>query len=299
MRNQLPEKARTGLTWRRLRNAAQKPFRLLRNIKFWWGDTVSDEQHIFVMGPPRSGTTLVKTVLQSHPNICGVDGETWFFHRKDYAGFRHPNVSDQDMRRFVQKADSITGLFDYFATAVKKKTDCIHFLEKTPEHALRLSYLVEHFPQSTFIFLVRDPRDGLRSARGHSGYWSSLPTQDQTGGYIETWRQSVETYKTYEGVSSVLLVRYEDFCRQPDEELRRVLGHIGLEMDPDQLDPSAYGAGHEEKVDAHARLREPITPKSVGRWRNELSEDDVQRVERTLVKEMRALGYSPEYLDVE
>jgi hypothetical protein len=247
------------------------------------------------MGPPRSGTTLVKTVLQAHSDICGVEGETWFFHRKDYAGFRHSDVSDADVRRFVRETSSVTELFDRFADAVKAEAGASYFLEKTPEHALRLPYLVEYFPQSTFVCLARDPRDGLRSAQGHPGYWTSLPNRDRTGGYLETWRQSVEAYEAHVDASSVLVLRYEDFCRRPQEETSRIMDSIGLDVEPWQLDPSAYGTGHGETVDAHARLQEPITPKSVGTWREELSKAEVRRIERSLGEKMQTFGYSLEY----
>jgi hypothetical protein len=142
----LPEKAQTGLTWRRIRNALKAPSRLLHNVKFWWHDTVSDKEHIFVMGPPRSGTTLVKTVLRTHSNICGVDGETWFFLRKDYAGFRHRAVPNSDMQRFVQESRSITELFDRFAEASKRDQDAAYFLEKTPNTPFgsRISSIIFH-----------------------------------------------------------------------------------------------------------------------------------------------------------
>jgi len=291
----LPEKAKHGLTWRRLKNALRTPSMLVRNAQFWWSDDVSEAAHVFVMGPPRSGTTLLKTVLCAHSDICGVEGETWFFLRRDYAGFRHPDVPDTEMKRLIGKANSVTGLFDRFAEMIRQEENATHFLEKTPEHALRLSYLVDHFPRSRFVFLVRDPRDGLRSAQNFPGYWATLPDEDRVGGYLETWRRCVAAYQRHADASSVLGLRYEDFCRGPAEELEHVLDHLGLEREPQQLDPSAYGAGHDEKVDAHARLREPITPKSVGAWREELSAKQVRRVERTLSEEMRAFGYPLEY----
>lgn len=284
-----------GLTWRRVRNTLRAPGRIVRNAKFWWNDDVSEQKHIFVVGPPRSGTTLVKTVLQAHTAICGVDDETWFFLRRDYDGFRHADVPDEDMQQFVQEARSITGLFDRFANFVKAEAGAAYFLEKTPEHALRLSYLIDHFPRSTFVFLVRDPRDGLRSAKNFPGYWATLPDEDRTGGYLETWRRSVAGYQMHAGASSVLCFRYEDFCRQPEEKLHRVLDHIGLEIESHQLEPETYGETELGTSDAHARLREPITPKSVGTWRDELSEAEVRRVERTLPEEMKAFGYSLAY----
>ena len=91
--NPLPEKAKSGLTWRRLRNALRAPSLLWRNARFWWNSEVSSSEHIFVVGPPRSGTTLVKNVLRAHTEVCGVDGETWFFLRTNYADVRPPGIS--------------------------------------------------------------------------------------------------------------------------------------------------------------------------------------------------------------
>jgi hypothetical protein len=198
------------------------------------------------------------------------------------------------MWQLVQKAESVAGLFDHFAEAIKEKTGATYFLEKTPKHTLRPSYLVHHFPRSTFVFLVRDPRDGLRSAKGHPGYWSSLPHRDPTGGFLETWKRSVEAYEIHADVSSVILLRYEDFCHRPREEASRIMTTVGLEVEPKQLDPSTYGAEHDPKVGAHARLQEPITPESIGNWQETLSEAEVRRVERTLSQQMQTLGYSLE-----
>lgn len=149
------------------------------------------------------------------------------FFRKDYAGFRHPSISGDIMKRFIREASSVTGLFDRFTESIKSKEDATYFLEKTPEHALRLSYLVEHFPQSLFVFLVRDPRDGLRSAKEFPSYWSTLPTDDRTGGYLETWRRSVRAYRSCADFPNLTLIRYEDFCQTPEEELDRVMDKIG------------------------------------------------------------------------
>jgi len=205
----LPEKVRDGLTWRRLRNVIQSPFLLVRNARFWWHDEVSSEAHIFVVGPPRSGTMLVKNVLQSHTEVCGVEGETWFFLRKDIAGFRHPSIPDEQMQELIRSSSSVTELFDRFAARIRREQGGGRFLEKTPEHALQLDYLLDHFPAADIVFVVRDPRDGLRSAKNFPGYWATLPDEDRTGGYLETWERSVEAYEAHKDVPSVVLLRYE------------------------------------------------------------------------------------------
>lgn len=105
MRNSvLPQKLRRGLTTRRLRKLLRAPSLAVRNFKFWWRDEVSSERHFFVVGPPRSGTTLVKNVLRAHEEICSVDGETYFFFRRNYADFRHPAMPDEQMKRMIAQA---------------------------------------------------------------------------------------------------------------------------------------------------------------------------------------------------
>lgn len=291
----LPEKARMGLTWRRLRNAFRAPSLLLRNARFWWNEDVSQRRHIFVVGPPRSGTTLLKNVLQSHSEIYGVKGETRFFLRKNYADFRHPSLSDEEMKQLVREARSPVDLFDRFAKKIWKQNRGNRFLEKTPEHALRLPYLISHFPRAHIVFIIRDPRDGLRSARAHPLIWSTFPDEDRLGGYLTVWRQSVKAYLRHADDELILKVRYEDLCREPQERLETLMGSIGLGMENQQLDPGTYGKTETSKSDTHDRLRKPITPKSVGKWRDKLTERDVRRVERTLAKEMQTFGYSLEY----
>lgn len=245
-----------------------------------------------MMEPPRSGTTLVKTTLQAYTDVCGVNDETWSFLRTNYADVRPPGISDDTADRLVQASRSVTGLFDRYADTIKEQSDAVYFLEKTPEHALRLDYIASHFSDSHVIFVVRDPRDGLRSAQNFAGYWATLPKEDRTGGYLATWRRSVRAYLDHADRDAVISVRYEDFCREPEDSLKGLTASIGIEKQDHQLDPATYGKGHEEKVEGHARLREPITAESVRKWKEELSESEIIRVERTLADEMETLDYA-------
>jgi hypothetical protein len=287
----LPEKVREGLTWRRFRNALRSPTLLWHNARFWWNDEVSESEHIFVLGPPRSGTTLVKNVVQSHTDVCGIEGESWFFLRANYADVCLPGISADTEARIVQTSQSVTGLFDRWADVIKKRTVATYFLEKTPESALRLDYITSHFPESHIVFIVRDPRDGLRSAQNFPGYWATLPDADRVGGYLATWKRSVRAYLHHAEHETMIRVRYEDFCREPEAQLSALSDKIGIEVQEHQLDPAAYGETEVSMNEAHSRLRQPITPDSIGRWRQELSKDEVARIERTLADEMKALDY--------
>nr|WP_272506449.1 sulfotransferase [Salinibacter ruber] len=256
-----------------------------------WNKKKSDREHIFVMGPPRSGTTLVKRVLETHSGICGLEGETWFFLRNNYADFRHQSIPDEVMEKLVEESRSIAGLFDRVAESVREK-GCERVLEKTARHALRMRFIADRFPRSTLIFVVRDPRDCVRSAREHPIIWTNYPDDDRLGGYMEVWRKSVQEYLQCCKRQSVILVQYEDFCRNPGERLRVVMDRIDVKFEKQQLKPARYRDTSSADVRPHKRLREPISPKSVGRWREKLAKDTVARIETTLTKEMERMGYS-------
>jgi len=289
--NPLPEKVRKGLTWRRFWNALRSPSLLWRNARFWWHDDVSTSEHIFVLGPPRSGTTLLKNILQSHSEVCGVEGETRFFLRSNYAEFRHSSIPDAEMNTFIRESRSPVDLFDRFAERMKEQSQANRFLEKTPEHALRLSYLLDHFPKSHFVFIARDPRDGVRSARKHPVIWSTFPDEDRLGGYLEVWRQSVEACLVQVGDDAVFQIRYEDLCRDPRTEVQALLESIGIQFEDQQLKPEGYGNTRASTSETHSRLRAPITSKTVGKWKDTLTKTDIRRIERTLADEMKALDY--------
>lgn len=72
---------------------------------------------------------------------------------------------------------------------------------------------------------------------------------------------------------------------------------LDMEMEKGQLDPEEYGKTRLAETDSHARLQETITASTVGRWRDDLSGEEVERTERTLRGKMMSLGYSVSYVD--
>jgi len=283
---------RKGITWRRVKNFIKEPSLVAKNFFLFVNKKRSRDKHIFVVGPERSGTTLLKNVLRSHSNMCSVDGETAFFLRKRYDNFDPKFLESEKYDKIFEKSTSVTGIFDELAREVKNKESAQFFLEKTPAHAQRASYLIDRFPFSYVVFIIRDPRDALRSAKKHEDYWANLPSEDRVGSYIESWRQSVSAYFGVKESNRVLLVRYEDFCRAPKEELQRLGESLEIGVQSQQLSPDSYGSTSVSHRDAHTRLREPITDESVGLWRQELPPTEVKRVEEYLTEEMKKLGYS-------
>lgn len=167
------------------------------------------------------------------------------------------------MERLIRESRSAVELFERLATTIKEKTGGVHFLEKTPNHALRMDYITEHFPNSKIVFVVRDSRNGVRSAREHPVIWSTFPDEDRLGGYMEVWRRSVQAHLRHAKRDSALLVRYEDFCHEPQESLQGLTESIGIEAQDHQL------AQRRMKKDTKRRWR--LMPGSEDRLRRRAS----------------------------
>ena len=170
----------------RLLKAARRPRFALRNLRYHVGLRPSREAHIFVLGPPRSGTTLVRQMLLAHPLLTGPDKDTFFFLSWNLHDFVVDEIPPGEMAALkAQDLDSIR-LFDAIARWMKEASRARSFVEKSPEHALRLAFLRRYFPRSRFIFVYRDPRDAFISTRRLPDMKSIAADQ-----YAKLWRDCV------------------------------------------------------------------------------------------------------------
>lgn len=284
---QLPKSIRRGLTVRRIRAILRRPLSILANARLHLFAVASGEKHIFVVGPPRSGTTLVMSILASHPRIANLQEETYFFLRWNYTDFQLPEVPDSEMKKFVSSAESYIDLFDQIARFAKQRQEKDFFLEKTPEHAIVLDLLLNKYPESCFVAIVRDPRDGYLSARRN-------PELDNWSleNYCEDWRQCTENLLDNSDSQRLKLFRYEDLCADPDEVSHQMMLHVGLELHDHQLDPDQYGAKTSlSGRKGHERLSRRISEDTVGRWKDQLNQSDLKKIEHLCASGMNKLGY--------
>ncbi len=124
------------------------------------------ERFIFVGGAPRSGTTMVQNILDSHPDICGGPE---FLHIPDIINLRrklHRSIRQGyiDLYCSYNEVDkNICSLIEKFLLSLANKHGCKFFSEKTPENVLVFSELTQLFSQAYFIHIVRDPRATVSS----------------------------------------------------------------------------------------------------------------------------------------
>ncbi|CAN5287924.1 sulfotransferase [soil metagenome] len=209
------------------------------------------ERPIFLIGCARSGTTLLRLMLDSHPAIsCG--GETKFLVDLERTIERYalPTKFDQPRQYWLERLRAYyAGIqLDYMHRRGKRR-----WADKTPLYTLHLPLLEELFPHSQYVHLIRDGRDVVASTRDRWGYRPALGT---------AWRKWTLYVRTAQEFGRTLPagryhdLRYEHLVADPEPVMRRLFDFLGEAWDPRVLDyQAAEHDGSGEHYEHQAKRR--------------------------------------------
>ena len=198
----------------------------------------------FVVGSERSGTALVRTLLDSHPDLA-IPGESHFIPQMSHlAGFLDVVFSDQFVRQWglpeahvrarfageppASYADAVRLLYACYAESRGKP----RYGDQTPPYVRHLPLLSSLFPEARFVHVIRDGRDvagALVAAEGYSG------TLEEAA---EHWRDAVEDGRRVGaelGVGRYLELPYEALVADPDAGWRRLCEFVDLPYAPSAI----------------------------------------------------------------
>jgi hypothetical protein len=206
---------------------------------------------IFVVGCHRSGTTLFRLILDSHPHIsCGpetrfladlekvTDDDNW--PRMGLYGFPREYWHHQ-----------VATLFNDFQSRYAARRGKTRWADKTPLYAGHLDYLNALFPDALFINVVRDGRDVARSHRDTWGYRSGLKAIEKWPRYI----RMAEAFAPKVGPDRYLEVRYENLVGDTNKQMRQVLDFIGEPWDEAVLHHTEHDHDVMERYDSYTSKR--------------------------------------------
>lgn len=195
---------------------------------------------IFVIGSPRSGTTLLRLILDSHPRIsCGE--ETHFLRDLEaIVGRNWGLVSTYGLDR-AWWLDHIRELYAGFQAEVLARSGKARWAEKDPTYTLHLAFIEELFPDALYVHLLRDGHDVVASFRDRWGYKSAArAARTEWARYVDAAR-ALETRLPR---GRFLVLRYEDLVADPAAEGQRLFSFLGEDWDPTVLhfDPAEHSA---------------------------------------------------------
>jgi len=228
---------------------------------------------LFIVGMPRSGTTLVETILARHSAVF-AGGETtlmleveralfnWCQQELGYAGGPYGMLAKIPPDYFARNAEAVMRRVE----AAAGEPGFAAFTDKLPENTQRLGLIARLFPNARVIYVRRHPLDCCLSnlfqhfARGNGFAFS----QTLLG---ERYRQVAETMELWRGALDlpILDVSYETLTAEPEPAIRRILDFAGLGWESACLSPEQ--ARRRIMTASQYQVRQAINRNSVDRWR--------------------------------
>ena len=263
----------------RLKYSAELDHRKFQNIKRVFGPEfikrhaasgIEDGSPIFIIGMPRSGSTLVEQILASHPDVFGA-GEASCFpttmsvlrRNKEIVfpgGF--DSISSEQLRELA---------YEYIRRLRAQAGQESRITDKMLSNYLYIGIIAVTLPNAKIIHCSRDPRDQCLSIfqkdLGPRFGWSY--DLDELGQYSALYKDLMEHWNTH-FPGRILDFHYEALIADPEDRIRQVLDHCGLPFDAACLD--FHKTERSILTLSRAQVRKPIYTKSVSRWRNYESE---------------------------
>jgi len=223
---------------------------------------------VFVIGMPRSGTTLIEQILASHPAVHG-GGELGDFSRLTAAlpgaggAFRYPEDT------LALTADARRGLGEAYVQALRARAPgAERITDKMPANFLFVGLIHLVLPNARIVHVMRDARDTCLSC------YSKLFAAEQNfaydlgelGRYHRKYAGLMNHWRQWLPAGVMLDVRYEDVVTDMESQARRIVAHCGLAWDDRCL--AFHKTDRPIKTASVAQVREPIYRKAVDRWRN-------------------------------
>jgi len=222
---------------------------------------------VFIVGMPRSGTTLVEQILASHPRVFGA-GELQDMGKIARQLRLTPDTIPSPEHPANLTRETLNQFAAYYADRLRKFSDhALRITDKMPQNFLLIGLIWQLFPNAAIIHCVRDPRDTALSIYFQNFLGSHAYSFDlkNIGEYYLQYERIMRHWKDDFGVP-MLELHYEELVAEPERISREMVAYIGLEWDEQCL------RFHESKrtvvTASFQQVREPVYRASIGRWKH-------------------------------
>ena len=268
---------------------------------------------VFIVGAPRSGTTLVATILNRSPELV-VSPESHYFDKffsicnrrrsfesdKSYLSYLEYFLNSSEIKTFgfseeekkifidrlMVEKPSHAKIFSDVMTTYRKKCNKFRWAEKTPAHGLCVVEILSCFPDAKIVNIIRDPRDVMISRMKLPWRKTNVMLEAQLWNRYVTLDKSVGMLNN----SNYYEIRYEDILKDHEFEFRKLYEFLSLKFEQFFLD----------HIEAQGLLYNPLTEpwknnvekqvisNNVDKWKSEMplhQRKVVWFVTRSLLKE--------------
>jgi len=277
----------------------------------------TENRPIFIVGAPRSGTTLLQYMLRSHPNISLPTGESHFMvplyrNAKKFGDLRKreniqkvleamyaqsANYLDTDLHGIQfdierlstefakEQRDTIPKIFEGLLEKNAHGEGKKRWGDKTPYYVLHMDLILEMFPSAQFIHIIRDGRDcalSLLKRRHDFGVYNIFFAAKYWEIYIEIGRNKGRNL----GKDVYHEIRYEDLLDDPEETMKGICKFLR-----EPFDESLINFKKSSEAGKTPLLQKPIQNENKEKWRTRLSAKQIRMFENTAGNTLLSCGY--------
>ena len=286
----------------------------------------------FILGRPRSGTTLLTTLFNAHPNVriapeFPILLPLYQKFRKvrdwDEAAirsfadhlFRHYVFNNRTLDHYMLKKEDFTAnlmelkhrgtvqdflkCINYHSFSVYEKQKTLRIGDKNPVYSIFIKRFLKIFPEAKFICIVRDYRDNFVSIKKLSELKMEAPILPLQ---VYRWKYAVRGFLKYRRKypDRIRIVRYEDLVTDQEKTVKELFEYIGIAYDPAVFDfykkkdetLKAYNDPLIEKF--HGSLMNPVNTSRMNQWKKDLSAEQVRTADHIAGKYADMFNYDRE-----
>ncbi len=266
---------------------------------------MQESDFFFIVGCPRSGTTLLSVLLDRHSHLC-IPPETAFFDevapmllrategelaerlavwpRLGEMGITPDAVLRELAGPRVFPTNVLAALLRVYANLMSKP----RCGEKTPQHLRHVPTILQCYPRARIICLIRDGRDVALSLLNMPWWQHSLAEA------VALWKTSIELMEVYQlrYPGQIEVVRYEHLARQPEAILARLMPFLGEKFEPTQLDITLGSrVVLQRNIAWKGQALTSVDPIHGGRRRATASPTEMDFLEQNMATELGRHGY--------
>lgn len=217
---------------------------------------------VFIIGSPRSGTTLLQSLLATQPRVMTVPETFYFdyfgkkvllpFRKADIHGYMNylseklgsdfsSEVSSVISRRDIKNLSHATFFLEIFHTFYYIKNNRTLspsvnniYIEKTPSHFLQINNIRSLFPSTKFICIIRHPIPTVLSS---VKYWKKKDYYSNIAAYARMWQQGYSLFDNFKqkNTNDCYSIKYEDLISNSTSHVKQICDFVGIEFDDKNL----------------------------------------------------------------
>lgn len=229
---------------------------------------VNNRTPIFIVGMPRSGTSLIEQILDSHQSIYGAGelkdlSESLESNVKKFGNEQSLDFIGKAKKSFFEKVGN-----DYLNKVWELSPNSKYISDKMPGNFFNIGLIYLIFPHAKIIHSMRDPMDSCFSnfTKLFKDDMRFTYSQENIGNYYKDYHTIMEHWKKVLPSDFICHMKYEDMINNIEKEAKRLTSFIGLDWDPNCL--KFYDNDRNVKTASMMQVRKPIYKSSLARWKN-------------------------------